>query len=296
MIIYLQDKGTPMTAAIDTCGAQLISLKDKTGKEFIWQRDPEIWSRCSPLLFPAVGNCRNNRTRFDGVWYEMEKHGFCKVSEFALTDQTDTTAVLKLSSSAFTRRFYPYDFVLSLTYSLAGGVLSMSYTVENPQAADICYCIGAHPGFVCPMEEGARFEDYILEFEKEEHTHAMPYDERNLEFDAQGEGISLDHTRVLPLSYELFKKDAIYFDAIRSRSVSLIHKDSRKGVELSYPGFETIAFWTPYGKNAPFLCIEPWNGSAIRSDEDDDFIHRHHLQILKPGEKKQYFMEIRLIG
>ena len=59
--------------------------------------------------------------------------------------------------------------------------------------------------------------------------------------------------------------------------------------------FETVAFWTPYGKNAPFLCIEPWNGSAIRSDEDDDFMHRHHVQIVKSGEKKNYRMEIRIL-
>lgn len=296
MIIRLQDTETLMSAAIDTFGAQLISLKDKNEKEYIWQRDPDIWPRCSPLLFPVVGNCRENRTRFDGVWYEMEKHGFCKGSDFSLSRQTSSSAVLMLTSGPQTRRSYPYDFVLSLAYTLAGGVLAMDYTVENPESRDICYCIGAHPGFICPMEEGARFEDYMLEFEKEEHTCAMPYDEKALQFDAEGTWISLDHTDTLPLSYELFQKDAVYFDRIDSRRVSLIHKETRKGIQVSYPDFESIAFWTPYGKNAPFLCIEPWNGSAIRSDEDDDFIHRHHLQLLKPGEKKQYHMDIRLTG
>ena len=71
---------------------------------------------------------------------------------------------------------------------------------------------------------------------------------------------------------------------------------SRKGVEVSYPGFETVAFWTPLGKNAPFLCIEPWNGSAVWADEDDDFTHRRHVQVLEPGSVRCHHLEIRILG
>ena len=46
------------SAVIDSIGAQLISYKDSTGKEYIWQRDPKFWNRCSPLLFPIVGTTR----------------------------------------------------------------------------------------------------------------------------------------------------------------------------------------------------------------------------------------------
>ena len=60
MIITL--KNGCLTAGIDTMGAQLISLKDKEGTEYIWQRDPEVWKNCSPILFPIVGNLRNDRT------------------------------------------------------------------------------------------------------------------------------------------------------------------------------------------------------------------------------------------
>ena len=54
MIITICDSKT--TASIDTLGAQLISMKDASGKEYIWQRDPAVWARCSPLLFPSVGS------------------------------------------------------------------------------------------------------------------------------------------------------------------------------------------------------------------------------------------------
>ncbi len=295
MILTIQDKDTHTTAAIDSLGAQLISLKDGHKKEYIWQRDPDIWPRCSPLLFPAVGNCRNNATRFEGQWFTMEKHGFCKESDFAVTLQTETWASFQLAANDFTRHSYPYDFILSLTYRLNNGILEMDYQVENTDSRQICYCIGSHPGFICPLEEGEAFDDYELEFEQEENTCAMPYNLSALQFDADRKGYHLNHTRTLPLSYELFENDAISFDEIKSRKVALLHRKTRRGVLVSYPGFETVAFWTPYGKNAPFLCIEPWNGCGIRSDEDDEFIHRHHVQILKPGETKHYSLQICIL-
>ena len=45
MIITL--KNGCLTAGIDTMGAQLISLKDKDGTEYIWQRDPEVWKKAN---------------------------------------------------------------------------------------------------------------------------------------------------------------------------------------------------------------------------------------------------------
>lgn len=67
-------------------------------------------------------------------------------------------------------------------------------------------------------------------------------------------------------------------------------------MEVSFADFASVAFWTPAGKRAPFLCVEPWNGSAVCSDEDDEFAHKHDVQILGPGEKKHYGLGIRILG
>lgn len=293
MIITIHDSKT--TASIDTLGVQLISMKDAGGKEHIWQRDPAVWSRCSPLLFPAVGNCRNGKTLFDGVWYEMPKHGFCATSEFSVSDQSETHATFQLTANKNTLRFYPYYFILTLSYRLNNGVLSMDYSVKNIGDSRMVYCIGAHPGFVCPLEEGESFEDYRLEFEQTENTASMPYNPERMEFNAESTRFHLENTRFLPLDYELFHNDAVYFDEIRSRKVSVVNPSTGKGIEVDYAGFETVAFWTPYESQAPFVCVEPWNGSAIRSDEDDEFAHRHHVQSLNPQEEKSYHLGIRIL-
>lgn len=293
MITELQN--SHFTARIDSVGAQLIALTDATGREYIWQRDPAYWTSCSPLLFPTVGNCRDGKTMIDGIWYSMPKHGVCRSADFQVHQLSHTQAVFTLEDSETTRQSYPYAFRLSLTYTLQPDGLHMDYAVENRDNHTIHYEIGAHPGFRCPMEEGAHFEDYVLEFEQEETAESIKYDISHMQFDVTCRRLTLDHTRILPLQYDLFADDALFFDDLKSRKVSIKHSATGNGVEVSFPDFETAAFWTAMPSKGPFLCVEPWNGSAIRSDEDDHLEHRHHIQCLNPGESKNYHLGIRIL-
>lgn len=283
------------TARIDSVGAQLISLKDAAGREYIWQRDPAYWTSCSPLLFPSVGNCRNGRTQIEGNWYDLPKHGFCRTADFTITQPDECHVVCTLGDSADTHRIYPYEFKLSLSYALQPDGLFMDYQVDNTDNRTIHYLLGAHPGFNCPMESGERFEDYILEFEHEETASSMTYDLASLQFNAEDRKLRLDHSRILPLNYEMFSDDAVFFDSLISRKVALKNPATGKGVEVDFRDFETIAFWTTMPSQGPYLCFEPWNGSAIRSDEDDDFLHRHFLQSLEPDASKKYHLGIRIL-
>lgn len=293
MIVTL--KNQYFTAQVDSLGAQLISLKDSAGKEYIWQRDPAYWQNCSPLLFPIVGNCRNGKTLLEGNWYEIPKHGFCKVTDFSVNQASEGQAVFSICDSEATHAVYPYAFRLSLTYTLQEDGLHMDYQVANTDSKAIHYNIGAHPGFNCPLENGEKFEDYVLEFEQEETAASMVYDVKNLQFDVNWRKPMLENSRVIPLTYDLFRDDAIFFDQIRSRKVAIKNPATGKGVLVDYRDFETVAFWTAMPSKGPFLCVEPWNGSAIRSDEDDDFKNRHFLQTLEVGETKDYHLGIQIL-
>lgn len=293
MLISLKNEF--VSAVIETEGAELQSLKDRNEKEYIWQRDPRFWAKCSPVLFPAVGNSRCGRTIFDGQWYQLSKHGFAKDMEFAVEAQSEEKASLVLKATKKTREVFPYEFCFVMEYQLTDNGISVKYGVENQGEKTMYYCLGAHPAFNCPLEEGDCFEDYRLEFEHKEECHAMVYDLNALEFDTESRGYHMADTAVLPLRYELFDSDAIFFEKLKSQKVSLVHGRTKKGVEVAFGDFATIAFWTPAGKRAPFLCIEPWNGSAIRSDEDDEFMHRHYVQKLDAGERKEYRLGIRIL-
>lgn len=284
-----------MSAVIDCVGAQLISLKDISHKEYMWQRDPQFWAHCSPLLFPSIGNCRDGKTCIEGTWYVLPKHGFCRNAAFQVINQTEDAVTLGLSSDKTTKTMYPYAFHLSLCYTLTADGIFMDYTVENTDNRSIYYTLGAHPGFQCPLWEGESFEDYQLEFEKKEVASALVYDTNAMQFDREHRVPLLDDTNILPLRYPLFDQDAVYFDQLQSRKVSIVHSVTGKGIEVSYPDFTSVAFWTPTGLHAPLLCVEPWNGSAICSDEDDEFTHKHDIQCLTAGKSSSYHLGIRTI-
>ena len=294
MIVRLK-KGE-LTAAVDTMGAQLISLMDGGKTEYIWQRNPEVWKNCSPILFPIVGNLRNDKTRIGGKEYSIVKHGPCKSIEFKLLYQAGWEAVFGLDQDSFPDGTYPWKFELRVRYRLEEKGLTAVLEVNNRDEEDIWYCLGFHTGFNCPLTAGEQFEDYYLEFPQQQEAGYRGYDTEKLEFDR-----TIEHPfpgadgKTIPLTRELFANDAIWFDRTPSRKVSLKSRAGEKGVEVMFPDFDTVAFWTTPGGDGTFLCIEPWNGSAVCSDEDDEFLHKNHLQKLEKGKSETYTMTITLL-
>ena len=89
----------------------------------------------------------------------------------------------------------------------------------------------------------------------------------------------------LPLTIPMFDQDAVFFEKTNSHRVSFLNAVTEKGVSVYYPDFESLAIWTPAGGKAPFLCLEPWNGSAIFHQDDDVFAHKHGIIALETGKR-----------
>ncbi len=293
MIFTIKD--CKASASIDSLGAQLISYQDAQGQEYIWQRDPAYWANCSPILFPVVGRVRNGKTQINGSWYEIPLHGFVKTTEFETVSQSPSQVTLSMSDSDATKAIYPFSFCLEVTYSLNDGALTMECRVKNTDSTKLPFFIGTHPGFICPLKEGEQFEDYVLEFEKKETVGYRAFDSANSQFDMSGYKPFPGDGIQVPLSYDLLLNDAIWFDKPVSRAVSVKNPATGKGIHVAYPDYDTVAFWTAADKRAPYVCVEPWNGSAACSDEDDEFLHKNHLQTLEPGESKCYRLIIKAL-
>lgn len=293
MKITIQSEG--YKAVIDTMGAELKSFQDPQGTEYIWNSDPKYWFRSSPLLFPTVGNVRDNKTIFDGKEYPMPRHGFCKDSEFSLHSQQENSVTFLLTDSPETRNSYPYRFRLQLTYTLEKQTLHMDYSVENTDETEIPYQIGAHPGFMCPLFDEESMTDYHFEFEKEEVLAATMYDLEKMCFSATKKKKFGERGKILSLTPNMFDDDAILFPHTNSHAIRLINPNTGKGVEVSYPDFHSLGLWSVAGARAPFVCIEPWNGAAIFEDEDNLFIHKRDIERLAPGKNAEYHLSIQLL-
>ena len=293
--MILEIKSDKASAKIDSLGAQLISFQDSQDTEYIWQRNPQVWKNCSPILFPIVGNCRNTGTCIDGTFYQIPKHGPCKSTEFQLIEQADDSVAFSLTHEDFPEQCYPYKFQLQVRYSITETILNLTLTVKNLDTDSIFYCIGLHPGIRCPLSSEETFEDYRLSFSQPQTYGYRRYDLENLQFDMEREIPFPGDATSIPLNRELFSSDAIWFDRPCGHEVSLLNP-AGKGLKASYPDFDTVAFWTQVSKDAAFLCIEPWNGSAVCSDEDDLFEHKNHLQRLVTSASKCYTMTLEILN
>ena len=70
-------KNEQLTIRVAEKGAELQSVKDSEGREYMWQAGPQ-WPRHSPILFPLVCSVNDETYRVDGKEYHLPRHGFAR--------------------------------------------------------------------------------------------------------------------------------------------------------------------------------------------------------------------------
>ena len=87
----------------------------------------------------------------------------------------------------------------------------------------------------------------------------------------------------MPLTYDLFKNDALIFENMNTDEISIRSHKHNKFVKVEFDGFPFVGVWTS-GDNAPFLCIEPWYGIADEVNPAKDFKDKKGIQSLQANE------------
>lgn len=267
---------------VSTLGGELISFRDADNTEYVWNGDAKFWTGHAPVLFPIIGSLKNGKVNIGGAQAQMPKHGVARKREFTLVEKQENSAVFELQSDALTRSMFPQDFCLRVTHQISEHGFSTVYEVSNPSSVSLNFCIGGHAAFCCPLHKGESFKDYELEFEKTEQPNPYYTDAEGILHHGQRKQVPLQGS-TLPLSYALFDDDALIFDNVHSRSVKLRNHKTGKGIRFDFNGFSHLALWTPPGKQAPFLCLEPWQGLPAFFDEDGVFEHKPGLLTCQSG-------------
>ena len=282
------------TAEIETLGGELVSCKDQSGLEYIWQGDPASWTGRNPLLFPIVGALREGTVHINGRPYEMPQHGFARRQEFALLDQGPGWAELELRENEATLAQYPFPFRLKVRQELTELGFSTTFTVENTGGEPMPFCLGGHTAFRCPLMPEERFEDYVICFDQRETCDSLVPAGGLL--DRKRAVPFLRNIDTVPLKYEYFDTaDTLIFEGLRSTTVSLEHRGTRWGVRMHFAGFPMLAFWTKPDAHAPYLCIEPWHGCGAVEGEGPEFTEKAHCIVLSPGERHTLGYQVELL-
>ncbi|WP_428663987.1 aldose 1-epimerase family protein [Runella sp.] len=268
-------------AVINPKGAELVSLILLGPElEFMWEGNPEFWSKHSPVLFPIVGGLKDNTYYCNDKAYQLSRHGFAREKTFAIEAQESGSVTFLLTHDESTLAVYPFEFAFRIRYTLQDNQLHVSYLVNNPSNAPLWFSVGGHPAFKVPLVEGTQYEDYLLSFNKQEDWARWPLTPEGL---VETKPVLIaEQTTDIALSKELFHEDALVFKNYRSDSVVLHTPKSPHSLRFDFSGFPYLGVWA--AKNADFVCIEPWCGIADSVDHNQDITQKEGIiQLAEKG-------------
>ena len=277
-----------LTARINPLGAELWSLSDAAGREYMTAADPAFWTGHAPLLFPIVGALNGGRYRLGEAEYELPKHGFARTSRFECAGPSGAEARFHLGDSAATRAVYPFAFSLELAFRLEDATLHMTATVANPGVVPLPLSFGFHPAFAWPLPGGAPKDAHRIVF-----AEAEPQPIRRIDGPS---GLLLPQafetpvqSRTLMPDAALFEADALIWDELHSGSLRFGPAEG-PALDIAFPDTPMLGVWQKPGAN--YLCIEPWHGIADPLGYDGDFRDKPGVILLPPGESRRFRMDV----
>ena len=247
-----------LRAEIDTLGAQLTSVRDAGGTEYIWQADPAVWGRHAPNLFPFIGRLKEGKYTLGGEEYACSTHGFARDSEFAVAERGADRVSFRLTDTEGTRKVYPFSFCLTLTYVLEDNRLIKTCTVENRSGGTLYYEFGGHDGYRAPLEAGETMADYAVLLPGLESLEPYGMDEAGL-LTPKGAVFPLEGGRIA-LTPSVYGLDTVILDGLPRRRASLVDRAGRERVRVDFDDFPYLGLWSPAKPfDTNFVCIEPWS-------------------------------------
>ena len=262
-------------------GAELKSLVNKkTGIEHIWNSNPQFWAKSSPVLFPIVGGLKDNTYRYENKNYTLPRHGFARDYIFEIEKKSENEITYLLTWNELTFENYPFHFELRLTYTLQDNELITTYKVKNIGTNEMYFSLGAHPAFAVPFEQEEGYENYFLEFDKDEKLNRWPLTAEGL---IQSESMEMALVnKTLPLTKKTFDDDALVFKDLQSKSISIKSKMSSNNLTFNFKDFPYFGIWA--AKNANFVCLEPWCGIADNITHNQELTLKEGINTLQKGQ------------
>lgn len=286
-----QIKNDKLCIEVSAKGAELQSIKNASGEEFLWHGDPKYWGRRSPLLFPIIGGLAEGEYRLHGHTYKMGKHGFLRDAPFTLVAQGAQQLTYAIQESDETLRQYPFPFNLGVTYKLVGSRIDVVWHVENTGREPMFFQIGGHPAFLVPgWKEGKPLHARIRIDNKQPGKLSIG-DHGLLVFGHHDIGFGLQptdpplfnpSTGVIEATTHTFDQDALIFDECQVHRLELLEVtgEPRVTVDIKSPA---VGIWSPAAMDAPFVCIEPWYGICDMDEYAGEFGDKYLMNRLLPG-------------
>ena len=286
-------KDENLTYTVSSLGAELISVKNAMGDEFMWQADETFWGNHAPLLFPICGRLKNFFYMYEGKRYDMGIHGFLRRLEFTVVENDDSHLVMTVSENEETLKEYPFNFTFTVCYTVKEGKLLSTYTVKNDNDKVMPFAFGLHPGFNIFTDGGITVDDYKLIFDTESaerRTYLSDYPEGPeylpVKFENNEYGID---------SREIARVDTIILRDAGCRS-RLVCERSTHEIDMEFSeNLPIYCIWKNPSPEAQYLCLEPWTTAPARWVEVEELMTRKNMIHLPAGKTESFFCNFKFL-
>lgn len=264
-------------------GAELRSVVYE-GFERMWCGDPAVWGRVAPLLFPLIGRLREGWYENGGQRVDAPTHGFCRDRAFAFERVSDSCIRLETASDEGMRDVYPFDFRLTVCFSLEGATLVKTHVVENVGDVPMPFEVGGHEAYATRLLPGECMADYCVRFAGLDAIEMFGMDESGI--------LTLPKIKV-PLENGCLTKtpeqlgiDTIVLENVPGSVATLVCTQSGREVKVEFPDFPYLGIWTAAGQaDARYLCIEPWSALPDTHFSPRELAEKPGVRTLEPGER-----------
>ncbi len=288
-------ENTQFRAEINEKGAELTHLINKAGNfDYIWNND--LWPKHAPVLFPAIGRSEKDSYLLNGQEYQMPQHGFAGDQLFDVAANSGQSLTLSLTDNTATKKLFPFKFRLDVTFTVTETGIKLNFDVNNLDDQTLAFSIGSHPAFNVPIDGDATFDDYQLEFQpknldlKQFEIIKTPAPYR----DGKIIPLTAADKSTIQLNHDMFEAGLVIIENDGINSVKLSSQKSDHSIELSLNDFRYVCLWTKEGANAPFLCIEPFQGLPDISGQESELLEKEANVTLDAGKQASYGYEMTL--
>jgi len=270
-----------LSLSVAEIGAEMQYLRTHSGVDLLWHGDPTFWSGRAPVLFPIVGRAVDDKIAVGEHSADMAQHGIARRRAFTLEEQSASHCRHVLRADHETLTQYPFDFTLQLTHTLSDATLTVTARIENHSEAPMPFGFGFHPAFRWPLP-GAEEQRHAIQLLSGNNPDQQPLQSDGLLEPSRIEGPFVDGR--LDIQEALFKDGALVFP----NGTDALRYCAENGPRLSFTfhNLPDLALWKPV--DAPFLCIEPWHGTASLVGDGPQISQRPNSVTLVAGDAKEF--------
>lgn len=277
-----------ISVEISSMGSEMQSVTTSDGKSWLWDGDAAFWNGRSPVLFPIVGKAPGDHLRIEGQLYPMGQHGFARRSLFTLAESGPDFCRYELRASPTSKTIFPFDFLLSLEHRVVGRAVTVTADVHNLDHRPLPFGIGFHPAFVWPLPDSDGLV-HVVTLDNGASPELVRLSGGLVQRNALASPFSAGR---LVLDPALFAADAMIFP--HGAGAGLRYGAGEKAIHFTWENLPNLALWSKPG--APFVCLEPWHGTAAEVGGSDALEDRPYGEVLGPGASGRYAFKAEFAG